>query len=153
MRKFDHNTTWDDVKDMTAEEAIAILSRDANSDGSDWTARPHRAKAAQMAIEALQARQPLDEKYLADWFVNATDGSKPVWTKAHVNELVENFDVFLKPSAVSSCSYCEGDEAIAYTNNENCAFVDSHGEMLVTAHDRSIRFKVRFCPMCGKKFG
>ena len=54
MREFDHNTTWEEVEDMTVEEAIHILSRHANSDGSSWTARPHMAKACQMAIEALQ---------------------------------------------------------------------------------------------------
>ncbi|MCM1235748.1 MAG: hypothetical protein NC489_37105 [Ruminococcus flavefaciens] len=42
---------------MTIEEAIAILSKDANSDGRDWSARPHRKKAAQMAIEALKFYQ------------------------------------------------------------------------------------------------
>lgn len=54
MRTFDHHTTWDDVKDMTTEEAIHILSRYANTDGKEWSARPHLAKACQVAIEALQ---------------------------------------------------------------------------------------------------
>lgn len=40
--------------DMTAAEAISVLSRLANSDGRDWSARPHLAKACQMAIEALR---------------------------------------------------------------------------------------------------
>lgn len=54
IRQFDHHTTWDDVRNMTAAEAISILSRLANSDGRDWSARPHLAKACQMAIEALK---------------------------------------------------------------------------------------------------
>lgn len=54
MRKFDIHTTDDDVKDMTIDEAINILQRDANSDGKEWSARPHKRKAAQMAIEALK---------------------------------------------------------------------------------------------------
>ena len=57
MRNFDHNATWEDVQDMTIEEAIAILSHDANSDGKAWSARPHKAKAAQMAIDALRKIQ------------------------------------------------------------------------------------------------
>ena len=32
MRKFDHNSTWEDVQNMTIEEAIAVLSHDADSD-------------------------------------------------------------------------------------------------------------------------
>lgn len=54
MRKFGIDTTEDDVKDMTIDEAISILQKDANSDGKEWSARPHRKKAAQMAIEALE---------------------------------------------------------------------------------------------------
>lgn len=57
MRQFDHRTTWEEVQDMTVEEAITILSQDAQSDGKNWTARPHKAKAAQMAIDALRKIQ------------------------------------------------------------------------------------------------
>ena len=57
MRTFDHNTTWNEVQDMTAEEAIHILSRDANSDGKEWSARPHKKRAAQIAIAALQRQK------------------------------------------------------------------------------------------------
>lgn len=57
MRQFDHKATWADVQDMTVEEAIAILSKDAQSNGEYWTARPHKAKAAQMAIDALRKLQ------------------------------------------------------------------------------------------------
>ena len=52
-RRFDHHTTWEDVQDMTVDEAVMVLSRLANSDGREWSARPHLAKACQMAIEAL----------------------------------------------------------------------------------------------------
>ena len=60
VRQFDHHTTWDDVKDMTTAEAISVLSRLANTDGKDWSARPRLAKACQMAIEALR-REKDDE--------------------------------------------------------------------------------------------
>ena len=53
VRHFDHHTTWKDVEDMTIDEAVVILLRYANSDGREWSARPHLAKACQMAIEAL----------------------------------------------------------------------------------------------------
>lgn len=62
MRHFDMHTTWDEVQDMTIEEAIAILSHDANSDGRDFSARPHKARAAQIAIEALKKIQAESEK-------------------------------------------------------------------------------------------
>ena len=31
MRKFDHNSTWEDVQNMTIEEAIAVLSHNAKT--------------------------------------------------------------------------------------------------------------------------
>lgn len=51
-----------------------------------------------------------------------------------------------------NCSCCQGDLALFWANNENNAFVDSHGEILVTAHDYTIRFNVDYCPRCGRKF-
>lgn len=51
-----------------------------------------------------------------------------------------------------SCESCGGDAPIYWEDNENNAFVDSKGEMLVTAKDRSLRFKIKFCPNCGRKF-
>lgn len=50
------------------------------------------------------------------------------------------------------CSCCHGDEAVYYRDNENNAFIDHTGEMLVTAHDHTIRFHVDRCPKCGFVF-
>ena len=55
-------------------------------------------------------------------------------------------------SATLGCPCCQGDVALFWANNENNAFVDSHGEILVTAHDHKIRFNVDYCPRCGRKF-
>lgn len=49
------------------------------------------------------------------------------------------------------CNYCNGDEAVFWKDNQNNVFVDSKGEMMVTANDHTIRFKVTHCPMCGRK--
>ena len=50
------------------------------------------------------------------------------------------------------CNYCQGDEAILWTDEQNNVFVDSNGEVMATAKDHILRFKVRFCPMCGRRF-
>ena len=50
------------------------------------------------------------------------------------------------------CDCCNGDDALFYKDNENNAFIDSHGEMLVTSGDHSVRFQVRHCPNCGREF-
>lgn len=63
MRHFDHTTTEDDIKDMTKQEAISILSKYAESDGKDWSARPHMAKACQMAIAALRYQAEMEQLF------------------------------------------------------------------------------------------
>lgn len=62
MRKFDHNTTWSDVKDMTIEEAIEVLKFDAESDGKEFSACPHKARAAQIAIQSLQEKLDAEKR-------------------------------------------------------------------------------------------
>lgn len=51
-----------------------------------------------------------------------------------------------------NCNYCNGDEAVFWKDDMDNAFIDSHGEMLVTANGSTIRFNVARCPMCGRKF-
>lgn len=50
------------------------------------------------------------------------------------------------------CECCIGDEALYWKDNENNAFVDSKGEVLVTVKDHVMRFQVKCCPNCGRKF-
>lgn len=52
----------------------------------------------------------------------------------------------------SICEYHSGDKAIFWIDKENNVFVDSRGDVLDTVKDKTIRFKVKYCPMCGKKF-
>ena len=75
-----------------------------------------------------------------------TDETKATQT---YNDLRKVFD---DTAVEENCNYCNGDEPIMWIDNENNAFIDSKGEMLVTAHDKTIRFKVKCCPMCGKNF-
>ncbi len=50
------------------------------------------------------------------------------------------------------CECCSADNAVYRKDNDNNAFVDSNGEMLVTINDHSMRFKIKYCPVCGRKF-
>lgn len=51
-----------------------------------------------------------------------------------------------------NCNFCQGDEAVLWKDDKNNAFVDSKGEMQVTAGGNIFQFNVRFCPMCGRSF-
>lgn len=50
------------------------------------------------------------------------------------------------------CNCCQGDEALYWKDDENNAFVDSKGEMLVTVKGKEMRFKIKCCPNCGREF-
>lgn len=51
------------------------------------------------------------------------------------------------------CDCCQGDEPLYWEDDENNAFVDSRGgNMLTTVKGVPMRYKVKYCPNCGKKF-
>lgn len=50
------------------------------------------------------------------------------------------------------CSCCHGDEALFYKDEKNNAFINSSGEMLVTADGHITTFSVKRCPQCGFVF-
>lgn len=58
-------------------------------------------------------------------------------------------DIFI---IVPGCSCCHGDDALFWQDEQNNAFIDLSGEMLVTAHNHSVRFHVDRCPKCGFVF-
>ena len=57
-----------------------------------------------------------------------------------------------KTNKTVGCNCCAGDTPLYYEDNENCAFIDNTGDMLVTIKDKSMRFKVKCCPNCGREF-
>lgn len=61
-------------------------------------------------------------------------------------------DKLLSSDGKNGCECCSGDKALYYKDGEHCAFVDSTGEIMVTVQDQIMRFKVKRCPNCGKKF-
>lgn len=50
------------------------------------------------------------------------------------------------------CKCCLGDDAIFQKDDKNSVFIDDKGNMLATVKGITIRFKVHYCPICGRKF-
>lgn len=50
------------------------------------------------------------------------------------------------------CNYHNGDEALYYKDNNNCAFIDSKGTISVTVNGYNTNFTVSYCPKCGHNF-
>lgn len=55
-------------------------------------------------------------------------------------------------SIIGGCDCCQSDEALYWADDENNVFVDSKGDMMVTIKGMTMRYKVKCCPNCGKKF-
>lgn len=51
-----------------------------------------------------------------------------------------------------NCNCCIGNEAIFWKDEHNNAFINSNGEMRVTANWQEIKFTVDRCPKCGRLF-
>lgn len=52
----------------------------------------------------------------------------------------------------NNCYCCLGDEALYWRDEENCAFIDSMGEIEVHVQGKSLSFSVDRCPKCGRLF-
>lgn len=50
------------------------------------------------------------------------------------------------------CNCCNGDEALFYQNGDTNAFIDSKGNIDVMIDGATMRFSVKCCPNCGRKF-
>lgn len=50
------------------------------------------------------------------------------------------------------CDFCQGDEALFWRDEKNCAFIDSMGEVEVHVQGKSLSFSVDCCPKCGRRF-
>lgn len=74
----------------------------------------------------------------------------------HVDTRDEAADILdqLEPIMFSEegCSCCDGDTPLFWMDDQNNAFIDSNGEISVMAKDRLVRFKVSYCPRCGRRF-
>ena len=49
-----------------------------------------------ISVTLETSAQPVDEAYLIDWYINSVDDSEPVWTEAHIEELMNDFYIIPK---------------------------------------------------------
>ena len=72
---------------ISRKEAIDLLKQ-MRKDG-DMV--PWEGKDVFARIRKLPSAQPVDEGYLIDWYISSVDNSEPVWTEAHIEELMNDF--------------------------------------------------------------
>lgn len=114
-----------------------------------------RLKALLEKLDELQNTGVADDEELIclskTWYDNRVGMERflslsiDVWKEA-------SFRFYSKEKRNHGCDCCQGDEALYWSDDESNAFVDSRGDLLVTAKGKTIRFKVKRCPNCGRKF-
>lgn len=92
--------------------------------------------AEEQAIEYLKKKQDKEIDHMDRWQMY----------RFAIDALTE------KNKRNKGCDCCKGDEALWWDDEENNVFVDSKGDMLVTVKGKTVGFKVKCCPNCGKAF-
>jgi hypothetical protein len=122
-----------------------------------WTEVQELQNGTKVYVELIGSGWSLDEK--TSWNIKQEDGLHyEIEDENNSISFPFNFDYngnnmsifcFIKEGR---CECCNGDKALYWKDDENNAFVDSKGEMLITVKDKTIRYKVKYCPNCGNKF-
>lgn len=110
-------------------------------------------------VECIGNEWNLDDNDMKSWNIKQEDGLHYETEDAeHTISFPYDYDYYGTDMSIIcyvgeyGCNCCLGDESLYWMDNENNAFVDSKGEVMVTVKDRLMRFKVNYCPNCGKKF-
>lgn len=94
---------------------------------------------------------------MAKWFDSPDELNK--WVRDHTTLSIEKEEyhieghyVIVNDDETHGCYCCLGDENLYWKDEENNAFVDSKGDILVTIKGMTMRYRVKYCPNCGRKF-
>lgn len=110
-------------------------------------------------VECIGSEWNLDEKDMSSWNIKQEDGLHyEIEDGEHAISFPYDYDYegtdkdIVCYVGAYGCECCLGDEPLYWKDNENNAFVDSKGEILVTVKDRIMRCKIKYCPNCGRGF-
>lgn len=68
----------------------------------------------------------------------------------HLKNLCDKLDQIIHEN--DGCDCCNGDAALFYQTEDDNAFIDSNGNIDVMINGATMRFSVKYCPNCGRKF-
>lgn len=78
---------------------------------------------------------------------------RKLWEYVKTEEAEAILDQIANLKHRTCCPYCEGDEALFHDEEHGIStFIDSHGNLMVTAGEKTAEFPVEFCPKCGRQF-
>lgn len=96
--------------------------------------------------EYISREEAVDAGYLSDWYISSVGDEPPVWTDAHINELLNDFIVIPKDKKTTDVQPVKRGEWDGYVCSEcnECADYFISGDFYFDE-------KPNFCPNCGAR--
>jgi rubredoxin len=96
--------------------------------------------------EYINGEAAVDAGYLSDWYISSVGDEPPVWTDAHIDELLNDFIVIPKDTKAADVQPIKHGRWVVdehgYLRCDNC------GEVCLR-NDIGIYVKSWYCPECG----
>lgn len=76
------------------------------------------------------------------------------YNKKYFNEkkvVMNSYKKYIEEKA-EKCDFCQSGDSLGWEDGKNKFFVNNKGEMFVTVNDVEMKYKIKYCPNCGKKF-
>lgn len=93
----DTNVT-SNVPDMDVGDTISRqwLMECVNEGWIKFETEKDENKFIHLVRDTAPSAQPVDKAYLCDWYINSVTESEPIWTEAHISELMGDFYIIPK---------------------------------------------------------
>lgn len=112
--------------------------------------------------EYISKQAAVDAGYLSDWYISSVGDELPVWTDAHIDELLNDFIVIPKDTSAADVQPVVDTENMATVSDEfickKCGIYLKDYIKVVMNEDNDgyideqhYEYEPKFCPECGAK--
>lgn len=112
--------------------------------------------------EYISREAAVDAGYLSDWYISSVGDEPPVWTDAHIDELLNDFIVIPKDTKAADVQPVVETEDLATATEQfickNCGIRIENFDKVVLEEDNDgyieklfYEYIFKFCPECGAK--
>jgi hypothetical protein len=115
--------------------------------------RKKHGTGGQTMNDLIRRSDSYDHATLSDWYIARVDGSPPVWTDEHIEELLNDFYVIPKDAipAVNVAEVRHG-EWVDMADFEQCSVCKgTRLKEFQSKYGKTIWIRTPYCPNCGAK--
>ena len=98
--------------------------------------------------EYISREEAVDDGYLSDWYIASVGDESPVWTDAHIDELLNDFIVIPKDTKAADVQPVRRGKWIWDSSPE---FGNPYGSYACSECNERQAFKENYCPNCGAR--